>query len=74
MRYHFDVNKGASPCFDIDIWAPSEPYVIVLPEAVKASEAPDVKSVFDELPSAGSAGHWLVRGLHFVDVWAETRL
>jgi hypothetical protein len=66
MMYHLDVSIGASPDFAIVNPTPLEEYV-GLPDAVKESEAPCVKSMVTALPNAESAGQEpLVRGLQLL--------
>ncbi len=53
--YHFDTNCGESPDFATVNLAPLESYV-GFPWGVKESEAPCVKSILTNLPSAVSGG------------------
>lgn len=70
MMYHFEVSWGESPDLAIAKLTPLESYV-GLPCGVKLSDAPFVKSILTDLPSAESAGQLAdVRGLQLVYVCA----
>ena len=64
MIYHFETRRGESPDAATVNEAPFEPYV-GLPWGVNESEAPDVKSIFTDLPSAVSGGQLASRLLAY---------
>ena len=72
MMYHFETRSGESPDPATVNEAPFEPYV-GLPWAVNESEAPEVKSIFTDLPSAVSGGQLPLR-LLADDLIIETSL
>lgn len=68
--YQPDDSIGASPLLATVRDTPFVPYV-GSPEAAKSLEAPEVKSIDIDLPSAVSAGQVCDVGLQLLDVWAR---
>ena len=62
-----DISVGESPPFATAKCAPSEVYEGA-PFTENSLDCPEPKSTETDLPSAGSAGHVCVRGLHLVNV------